>query len=185
MIFIANRLQMGDVHLVLMYRHYPDASKGIKTCSRAVHTCCARDQGKCEFHGCIPSHCPQDGRLDSKPGRTTDDHCWSKLLEPLHPHPPAMMPNGSSIAQINKLSHGFFGDKPIWPVASNETETSPEGVELGEPANLPVMLMKEGGRISVAGKIARNTNPTPSIGTRSGYQPSVLPQSSLMQDLTV
>lgn len=127
MIFIAKCLQMGDVRLVLKYEHYSYASKGITFCSRAVHTRCTRDQGKCEFHGCIPSQCLQDGRLDSQPCSTTEDHCWSMLPE--HLTPPPIMPNGS-IAQINKLPHGFFGDKPIWPVESNEAEASPEGGEL-------------------------------------------------------
>lgn len=72
--FIANCLQMGGGHLILKCRHDSSVSKGISPCTRAVHTCCATDQGKCEFHGCIPFQCPQDGRPDSQPGSTTEDH---------------------------------------------------------------------------------------------------------------
>lgn len=62
--FIANCLQIGVVDLALFSRF-----KGISPRSRAVHTCCARDQGSCEFHSCIAFPVPSgmEGQTPSLP----------------------------------------------------------------------------------------------------------------------
>lgn len=119
--FIANFLQTG---VVLKYRCCSGASKGNSPCSRSAHTCCSRDPASVNFLAVsLPSALRMEGQTPSLaiPLKITVRLCCQSTSHTPHTHTsrtPFAPP------------HGFFGEKPIWPVVSDEAETSPQGVEL-------------------------------------------------------
>lgn len=126
MIFIANCLQMVDVHLVLKYRHYSPASRAAHPVPGQFTPAVPETRAGVSFMALSLSQCPQGwkARLPT---------CWNHwgsplgLLMPESLKCPLMVPNGST-AQINKLPHWCFGDKPIWPVVSGiKNNLSSEG----------------------------------------------------------